>query len=653
MNFTGTNSGESIQGTSSADLFEMAQGGVDTVNARDGDDQINFGATLTGADRVNGGDGYDTLTLDGDYSAGLNFGSATVRFIEHLEMTEGHSYNIRIHNNTVAAGDVLKVSAYGVGYGNTGHYLRFDGSAETNGKLHVSDSHGNDTLIGGQGDDVLSMSYGGNDFLDGQGGSDVLMAGNNFGVGDAIDGGAGNDVVYFVGQQSGLIQLNGTNFRNVEILNVTGDYGASFQTADSLLADGQMLNVDLRSLAAGQTVNFNGAAEADGWFDFYDGAGNDLLTGGAQRDLFRGGRGGSDLFIGNGGDDFMIMDGALDSSDRLWGGDGYDTLDLMGNYSAGVTFTGVSLVGMERIILRDGYSYKLVFNDGNLKTGESMMVSPFDGLGAGKFLHLDASAESTGRYTMYDSQGNDTLIGGEGHDTFWLEAGGKDKVYGNGGSDVFIVRGTVSNGDTYDGGAGIDRISLFYADAEGMVNLTTGRFTVGGVLGGTMVNVESVDGSGFADKLTGNGEGNYLYGYGGADVLKGEGGNDYLYGGDGDDTLEGGAQDDDLRGEAGQDKLLGGEGNDRLNGGVGDDVLTGGAGADTFCFELGTGRDVVKDYTDGLDRLDFRNSDLGSFAAVQAHMAQVGADVVITAGDDQFILSNVSMGALNAADFLF
>jgi Ca2+-binding RTX toxin-like protein len=81
------------------------------------------------------------------------------------------------------------------------------------------------------------------------------------------------------------------------------------------------------------------------------------------------------------------------------------------------------------------------------------------------------------------------------------------------------------------------------------------------------------------------------------------------------DTLMGGAGNDTIRGGGGSDMLFGNGGQDLLEGGVGGDTLTGGADADIFLFGnldaraklpvLDTRDDVVTDFQDGLDKLDF------------------------------------------------
>jgi Ca2+-binding RTX toxin-like protein len=122
-------------------------------------------------------------------------------------------------------------------------------------------------------------------------------------------------------------------------------------------------------------------------------------------------------------------------------------------------------------------------------------------------------------------------------------------------------------------------------------------------------------------------------------------------------TLTGGGNTDVLYGFGGNDTLDGGAGNDLLNGGAGDDTLTGGTGDDTFLFTLGDGNDVITDFAPGAsnhDTISLHGYGVDAFAQLQALMAQVGNDTVITFDSyNQIILQNVTMGALTAGDFLF
>ncbi|MFL4995672.1 MAG: calcium-binding protein, partial [Microvirga sp.] len=164
-------------------------------------------------------------------------------------------------------------------------------------------------------------------------------------------------------------------------------------------------------------------------------------------------------------------------------------------------------------------------------------------------------------------------IYGEGGDDGLIGKGGGDALFGGAGND-WLDGGP--GGDILDGGAGWDVVSYQSATSGIAIDLTTNA-NGGAAAGETVLNVEVVQGSNFADTLVGkdNGGGNgvQLYGEGGSDTLLGKGGGDYLFGGAGNDTLD---------------------------SGFGCDVLIGGSGADQFSFStaLGAGNmDTIQDFS--------------------------------------------------------
>ena len=153
-----------------------------------------------------------------------------------------------------------------------------------------------------------------------------------------------------------------------------------------------------------------------------------------------------------------------------------------------------------------------------------------------------------------------------------------------------------------------------------------------------------IRGRGGNDDLEGNGGNDAIYGGSGHDELDGDSGRDSLYGGKGRDELDGGS---------GNDRLEGGSGNDRLDGGSGADRLWGGAGRDVFEFEVGDGRDIVEDFQDGLDRIDFDDFNFQSAAEVLSYADQVGDDVVFDFGTDgRLMLRSIDLSDLGAGDFI-
>ena len=105
------------------------------------------------------------------------------------------------------------------------------------------------------------------------------------------------------------------------------------------------------------------------------------------------------------------------------------------------------------------------------------------------------------------------------------------------------------------------------------------------------------------------------------------------------------------------DLLIANGQNDTLIGGAGSDVMIdGGAGSDVFSFSQGGGHDVISGFQVSGANHDFvqlTNYGFTSFAQVQSHMTQVGADTLITlSSNDAVLLRDTKMSALTASDFL-
>ena len=249
-NFMGTAGDDTLPGTSSADTFDISQGGHDTVTGAGGNDVVDAGAAFDALDQVNGGAGYDELHLTGDYSAGLTFGSPTLRNVEDIVFGPGFSYSITTHDATVAAGALLKIDGYAM---TAGKSLTVDGSAETDGSFLMYDGQSNDTFIGGALSDTFSMVYGGADTVHGGGGDDVINGEAAFNNSDHFDGGAGNDVLYLRGNYGAGLVIGATSMTNIETLALVGDFTYALSVADGVVAAGQNLFVTAEGISGPDT----------------------------------------------------------------------------------------------------------------------------------------------------------------------------------------------------------------------------------------------------------------------------------------------------------------------------------------------------------------------------------------------------------------
>jgi len=122
----GTAGDDNLTGTGGNDEFALWQGGSDTVDAGAGNDIFHMGNALNAGDRLDGGDGRDSVILNGDYSAGLVLDANTITNVEVLGFVAGHSYNLTLNDGNVAAGQKLVVEADLLG---STDQLTFDGSA--------------------------------------------------------------------------------------------------------------------------------------------------------------------------------------------------------------------------------------------------------------------------------------------------------------------------------------------------------------------------------------------------------------------------------------------------------------------------------------------------------------------------------------------
>ena len=107
--------------------------------------------------------------------------------------------------------------------------------------------------------------------------------------------------------------------------------------------------------------------------------GHNIITGTPDPDLFRLSQGGNDTASGLGGDDVFEFGSAFTAADTVDGGAngaGGDTLVLEGDYVTIPLFlAATSLTDVERIIVRGGFSYTIVSNDGNVAAGDALIVN--------------------------------------------------------------------------------------------------------------------------------------------------------------------------------------------------------------------------------------------------------------------------------------
>jgi Ca2+-binding RTX toxin-like protein len=390
----------------------------------------------------------------------------------------------------------------------------------------IDGGHGNDTLTGTGGDDVIRGGSGkdtlyggaGNDDLDGglnadnlygQDGNDTLRDG---GGADYFDGGSGHDTLVAMGTQANTFHVTG-RYRG----DLNGESFVAIQT--------------LKGGALNDTFVVNPLGEIDN---------------------LRG-RDGKDTFDLKGG----VVYGDVD------GGDGVDHLSY-----AKVTYDVV-------VNLTTGYATNV---GGNVNKVENVT-----GGSGNDFIQGDG-----GNNRLDGGDGDDALLGMDGDDTLIESDGSKDYFNGGDGTDKLVAMDTdnlfyitdpgagLLNGQSFSlienvkGGSKIDEVYVYQTGS------LSGTLDLGGGVnsldfsywdfnsGGVTVDLAAGTATAIAGRISG------------VDIVVGSQANDTLTGNSGDNVLVGLGGDDVIDGGAGRDIVIGGLGADTVTGGRGEDVVIGG-----------------------------------------------------------------------------
>jgi hypothetical protein len=289
---------------------------------------------------------------------------------------------------------------------------------------------------------------------------------------------------------------------------------------------------------------------------------------------------GIQLYLGQ-GDNSVLVAGS-NGPDTIRGG---RTIDHNFHYNQGLNLNAGAEEQPGKVADPD-----LVWQYGAVQNSPQHETLLIDGGGGSDTINLSGGPgfdlAVLGDTTMYGSDGNDHLTGGDGHDMIYADPGddvldggrntdyvnfqpshagvnvdlanpnpqdngalGKDQFHGietvfgseyddvlaspegvggllgMGGNDLLI--GSPSD-NGIDGGPGVDTVSYARSPNGVGVDLGNGISQKTGAGWDTLANVENLTGSPYADELTGNGGPNTIDGGGGADSVSGRGGADEL-----------------------------------------------------------------------------------------------------------------------------
>jgi Ca2+-binding RTX toxin-like protein len=326
-NFRATAVDDHLTGTYGGDYFNLAQGGDDRARGASGNDTFSMEASMTSADRIDGGAGSDTVYLDGDYSAGLTILAATVTDVEGFYFFAGFDYDITLADGVNRSPYAMTIAGNLLGAGDS---LRFNGAKETSSSFSFYDGAGDDQLIGGGGSDSFNLSAGGADVASGGDSVDSFVMNGELDRYDRLNGGEGRDALYLAGDYDLAFRPNTVRF--IEAIYLADGHDYRLRLNDNTIASGDNLSVLGYQLTGGHTAMIDASRELDGDVLVTGAAGRDTFIGGGGDDQLQGAAGGDSLSGGD-GDDYLAGGGGFD---RLTGGAGEDTFYFLdGDIPAG------------------------------------------------------------------------------------------------------------------------------------------------------------------------------------------------------------------------------------------------------------------------------------------------------------------------------
>lgn len=601
-----------LRGRMGADVYEFAVGeGHDTVDPLFGGDvsstdlvQIYGGYYQTPGEAINASRRYATISRVG------NDGSIRLSFAALGGQAESSVTVLGFHLGSVskvyfANADIEPEMQFG----QIGIEWRDIASSVTYDAVVVSAAPGSEAVTG-RGQDVVTLTGGGNAVRAGAGNDTLTVAGSNnsyfYEAGDGFDrisfgasSGSNNRVVFGQGITSDMLSARlyvtgleelltielGSASDALRLMNTERDQvlGAAraidrFEFTDAASAAASLSYADL--IARGVDVIGPGAAVSGSRSVFGTNAGDRLSARHGNFTSFYGGEG-NDTYV-------------------LEHGDGADSLHDLGTQAGDTIMFGPGVSFEQLRIWKDAVSVVIGY-------GATDQITVNGGIEFVRFADTpDAAAtpwaaiESAARVLIEGTAGADVLAapGAASHELRGLA--GNDSLTGNAGNDVLLgglgddtLEGGIGS-DELDGGSGADRMvggagnDLYRIDSAGdlIVEATDGGHDTAIVYADGLTLPDHVEDIFLFDQAYTS-----VTGGAGANLIRGNYLPNALSGGDGNDTLEG---------LDGNDTLTGGPGIDRLIGGAGDDRYIVGDSGDVVVELAGAGTDVVEalaDYT--------------------------------------------------------
>lgn len=415
---------------------------------------------------------------------------------------------------------------------------------------------GNDTFIGGAGDDVINSdervwaldpTKTAFNYVDGGDGNDQVFVRNGTRDGyDVVDGGAGNDSLVVVSRGAGTI-LGGDGNDSINASSIDGTPSTGVFDVDGGAGD-----------------------------DFYD------VTNGVIRDP-------------SGDDTLAVFLTSPDSLDPLFDGVALGLVPLPADLTLDETVTRSG----DDLVLRLALASAAQSGTASLTIADWFAgeARPIEHLLTSDGEMSPQQLETWGSFAI-GSAASEVFSGGEYRDR--ILAGGGNDIAATGDGDDLIAGG--AGDDVLDGGDGNDTYYYSRGDGNDLITDASGddRLVFGQGIGDTDVAITAIGPSSV-----------FLSVAGGTIELRGASGRlavEKLVFADGHEAALSGMLGTTaaVNGSAESDILVGNAAANVISGGAGDDLLAGGAGDDTYVFNMGDGVDRIDDLPSAGERNTIR-----------------------------------------------
>ncbi|MDB9492924.1 DUF4214 domain-containing protein [Dolichospermum circinale CS-534/05] len=615
--FTGGTVDNVFIGLSGNNSFTAGAGKNDFTGGKDKDTFEfvfgNFNTSVTDIDKVDGGDGIDTLRFTGtSINATTTPALAAINGVKNVEVLGFGKNNTPVNDVTVDATKITGVKEYDF----VADTVNLSGAATAN-KFTLNKTNDNNVALNltGKGQSV-DLTWKGNV----QGNVQTLDLISNPGTDTGTEK---NEITNLT---TDFTNLAGTPGTVALTINVTGS--KELKIASPVLSSNAVQGITINAVTFSAKLEATGTDQDDiftgGTVDnvFVGRSGTNSFTAGDGKNNFTGGKD-KDTFIF----DFANFNTSATDIDKVDGGEGIDTLRFTGGVTVN-TDTQAKIINDAAKLIE-----VLSFNTGIVDVAKITAVKDYEiGVGAAANVTVIGATESN-KFTVLTNNSTLNLSGvgqkldltlkGAGVTNLNLTSskGNADPVQTN---TVTQLKADGSLTLTINGAGGTDRDLVLAAPT-----LTDG-------------SVFTLIANAFTAKLTATGGA-------GNDILTGGAGSNTLTGGAGDDSLTGGIVNDSLTGDAGKDTLTGGAGGDSLTGGTGNDIFVYTALTDSNAGTLTVANltfDTITDFTKGQDTINVAGLGFASVVSAQAAVNATGITDISTVVNFTTVL-NAASTAIN------